>query len=138
MSIPIYGQVDQRSLIREADSLASQSISERFRQNPSLNMLEMTILGERNGEVIPIFSVLVSRDQWQENPQASAWAEYSSASYALLRRHEEATVVASSPSRNAAPVGQARSFAAASEVQSAYDQGRLSGVEAQFYSDELD
>jgi len=139
VSIPIYGQINQRYLIREAESMASQVIAEQFRQHPSLESLEVTALGERNGEVIPIFSISVSRSQWQERPLVSSWAEYNSASYALLQRHEENAVVASSAiSGNATTSDRVRTFASEGEVQRAYDEGRLSGREAQFYSDELD
>lgn len=139
VSIPIYGQINQRYLIQEAESMASQIIAEQFRQDPSLESLEVTALGERNGEVIPIFSISVSRSQWQESPSVSSWAEYNSASYALLQRHEENAVVASSAiSGSATSSDRVRTFASEGEVQRAYDEGRLSGREAQLYSDELD
>lgn len=135
--IPFDGDRDHQAFLRDAEAMATQRIDREFRQNSTLNTLEVTVLGERNGEIIPIFSVSVSRDQWQTTPLVSSWAEYYSASYALLRRHQDVRVIATAAS-DAPTAPRSRSFASEAAIQRAADAGRLTGRQAQVFMDDLD
>lgn len=137
IDMPVYGQVDHRNLVRQAESLLAEAINRQFSQNASLSTLQVEVMGDRNGEIIPVLTVTVSRAQWQANPQVSAWSRYYNASYALLQRHEAAETVAVAPvgsaGRTADPEIQDRFW-----IDEAFDSGRLTGATAQDYLSDLD
>lgn len=115
--------------------MADQEINHRFDTNPSLPKVEIVVLGHRNGDIIPILATTVSRAQWQEKPQVSAWTKYYSA-YTLIRRHDpQLTQVATSPSRSSTAVAS-RSVSVQFEQQ--LDSGQLSGRTVQSYVDFVD
>jgi hypothetical protein len=135
IDMPVYGQVEHSELVAQAESLLGESISRQFSQNPELSTLQVDVVGDRNGEMIPVLTVTVSRAQWQANPQVSAWSRYYRASYALLQRHEAAETVA------AAPVGSVDRTADIQDrfwIDEAFDTGRLTGAAAQDYLSNLD
>jgi len=134
VNVSIYGEVNQRFLVSDAEALAAQTISDRFRQDPSLEAIELTVLGDRNGEIVPLLSVFVSRNQWQTTPQVSTWAEYNNASYALLQRHEEAA--AANSDLDVAAGRQTPS--SSSRGRRPIDTGLPSGPEAQIQLSDLD
>jgi hypothetical protein len=95
--MPVYGQVGFPDLTVQAESLASQAIDQAFKGKADLSSVQVVLLGDRNGDIIPILTATVSRTQWQANPQVSAWSKYYSASYAFLQRSQE--VLAALPSQ---------------------------------------
>ncbi|ASC72461.1 hypothetical protein XM38_034180 [Halomicronema hongdechloris C2206] len=139
IDLPIYGRVNYQEMIRQAESLVGQTISSEFRKDPALTDIEVVVLGERNGEIVPILAATVSRTQWQETPQVSAWTEYYGASHALLQRHEEGQEGAAVASvRSAAGRGRNLSSSEQAQVDRALDEGRLTGDVAQAYLPDLD
>jgi len=139
LDMPIYGQISYQEMVRQAESLMSRTIASEFRNDPALTNIEVVVLGERNGEIVPILAATVSRTQWQEIPQVSAWTEYYGASYALLQRHgeeQDATAVASA--RSTARRGRNLSSSEQAQVDRALDEGRLTGDVAQAYLADLD
>lgn len=135
IDMPVNGQVDHSELVTQAESLLGEAISRQFSQNPALSTLQVDVVGDRNGEVIPVLTVTVSRAQWQTNPQVSAWSRYYRASYALLQRHEIAETVA------AAPVGSVDGTTDVQDrfwIDEAFDTGGLTGADAQDYLSNLD
>ena len=129
IDIPLYGQVVQSDLVAQAETLAEAEISRQFSRNGGVSEIQVVVLGDRNGETVPILTATVSRTQWQENPQVDAWTQYYSNSYALLRRHEDG-------SSNEADVAVAARRSAGnrlppSVIDRAYDEGRLSGEAVQ-------
>ncbi|MEM9265513.1 MAG: hypothetical protein AAGA46_08310 [Cyanobacteria bacterium P01_F01_bin.13] len=135
LDMPIYSRVSSDELVIRAESMVSQEINRYFEANPGLTGIEVVVLGSRSGDVIPVLATTVSRAQWQENPQVSAWTKYYSA-YALIRRHDrQSTHVATASSR--------RSMAAASgsiavQFDQRFDAGQLSGRTVQAYADLVD
>lgn len=71
-------------LINQAESLAQAEISQRFQADPTLNELQITVLGERNGQLVSLLSSKISRSAWQANPDIRQWTQYFSTSGALL------------------------------------------------------
>lgn len=134
--MPLYNRTSSDDLISQAESMAEQEINQYFNADPELTGIEVVVLGSRNGDVIPILTTTVSRSQWQENPQVSAWSKYYTA-YALLRRHDRQppTQVAAAPSRRSASVAS-RSLSIRFDRQ--FDSGRLSGQTVQAYADLVD
>lgn len=136
VDMPIYSRTSSDDLISQAESMAEQEINQYFNSDPELVEAEVVVLGSRNGDVIPILTTTVSRSQWQENPQASAWSKYYTA-YALLRRHDRQppTQVAAAPSRRSTSVAS-RGLSIRFDRQ--FDSGRLDGRTVQAYADLVD
>ncbi|MDX2100796.1 MAG: hypothetical protein SFW36_23705 [Leptolyngbyaceae cyanobacterium bins.59] len=89
IQMPVYGQVTDHNFTTQAELLVSETIQQKFKQNANLSSVRVIVLGDRNGEIIPILTVNVSRTQWQQTPQVRAWGKYNSASYALLQRFQQ-------------------------------------------------
>ncbi len=73
-----------KALTQQAESLAEKLIEQAFAQNPQLTEVAVSIIGERNGQEVPLLAAKVSRTNWQANPQIQAWMQYFSASAVLL------------------------------------------------------
>lgn len=142
IDIPIYGRVQPSDLAVQAEALAEREINHQFSQDVGISEIEVVIVGDRNGEIVPILTAAVSRTQWEEIPQVNAWAQYYISSYALLLRHEEQerdnsqeTVAGLPPGSIASRGGQTP----AGTIDRAYDEGRLTGEAIQReYLDDLD
>ncbi|EKU98980.1 hypothetical protein Lepto7375DRAFT_8317 [Leptolyngbya sp. PCC 7375] len=136
LEMPIYSRTSSDDLISRAESMVSQEINQHFDADPSLAAIAVVVLGSRNGDVIPVLTTTVSRTQWQEKPQVSAWTKYYSA-YALIRRHDSQSPpqVAASPSRRSSPVA---SRGIATQFDRQFDAGRLNGRTVQSYVDFVD
>jgi hypothetical protein len=137
IELTLYGQTVSSELTAQAESMINDSVNRHFSQSVNSPEVEVVVLGDRYGEIVPISTTSVSRAQWRENPRASAWTRYYSASYALLERHNEepeSTAVASSPNRS---VG-ATSLGLIAQIDAAFDNGSLTGVAAQQYLSYLD
>lgn len=132
VDMSVYGQVEYGDFVRRAEAIASDEISRQFSQNPHLSDVQVMVVGDRNGEIVPILTATVSRTQWQETPRVSVWSQYYHTSYALLQRHQgqPAETVARTPVR--ATIGTQR------QIDQAFDEGRLTGTAAQDYLNELD
>jgi hypothetical protein len=63
-------------LMREANTLAQSLVGQGFVSNPTSIEVIVNVLGERNGQVIPLVSVRVSRADWQSQPRVEQWARY--------------------------------------------------------------
>jgi hypothetical protein len=73
-----------QALIEQAESWAGKLIEQAFTQNSSLTEVAVSIIGERNGQYVPLLTAKVSRANWQESPQTRSWAQYFSDSAVLL------------------------------------------------------
>ncbi|HEY9881391.1 MAG TPA: hypothetical protein V6D29_23240 [Leptolyngbyaceae cyanobacterium] len=135
VDMPVNEQVISNSLVEQAEQLAVSTINQQFSQNSSLSEIKVMVMGNRYGEVIPVLTTSVSRTQWQAMPQISAWTQYYSASYALFQRHDlqENSRVARAPVN----VPATPALVLSSQIDQAYDEGHLIGVEAQQYLDYL-
>ncbi len=136
LDLPIYSRISREDLVNQAESMVSQEINRYFDTNPDLAEIEVVVLGSRNGDIIPVLTTTVSRIEWQQNPQVSAWTEYYS-SYALIRRHdsEQPAQVAATPSRRSIAVAS-RDISVQFDRQ--FDSGRLGGRAVQSYVDLVD
>lgn len=136
IELPIYGQLIYSELTAQAESMVQSSISQHFAQSGSPSEVEIVVVGNRHGEIVPISTTAVSRAQWRQTPQVSAWTRYYNASQALLQRHEvERRPVASASSRTTA--GSTWAYAPA-EIDAALDSGRLTGMAAQAVLSSID
>ncbi|PSN18449.1 hypothetical protein C7271_12505 [filamentous cyanobacterium CCP5] len=153
VNMTIFDQFIDRSLIAQAEALASQEVGRHFGQDPGISTIEITILGDSNGEIAPIVTATVSRNQWAEDPTIGPWMTHYDAAYQLFQRHGDSRygIIAGIPyqstvSRNSR-LGSNRSTSSSRkpagpllpwQVAEAYDSGRLLESEIQRYIDVLD
>jgi hypothetical protein len=62
-------------LMREAELVARDAVERAF-ANPSVTDVELQIVGDRNGDQVPLLSTLVTRSEWQSRPIIRAWTQY--------------------------------------------------------------
>ena len=121
--------------------MVSQEINRHFDTNPSLAEIEIVVLGNRNGDIIPVLVTTVSRSQWQDNPQVDAWSKYYQA-YALIQRHDgqpptQVASVAASP-RSTTYASSYASSGLSTQFERQFDSGRLNSRAVQSYVDFVD
>lgn len=73
-----------QALTKQAESLTGELIEQAFAQNPRLTEVTVSIIGERNGQEVPLLAAKVSRANWRKNPQTQSWTQYFSNSAVLL------------------------------------------------------
>ncbi len=72
-------------LMQEAESLTQATIEQTFASSPETTQIEVKVLGERNGQEVPLLFTSVSRTGWQQEPRLQPWTRYfSRASMTLL------------------------------------------------------
>lgn len=135
LNMPVYSQVFSNDLISQAESMVSRAINHYFDANPSLTEVEVVVLGNSNGNIIPILTTSVARTQWQGNPLVSAWTKYYGA-HALLQQHSmQPAQIAATPSHRSTSVGYQSTSA---QFDQQFDSGQLSGETVQSYLDFVD
>lgn len=76
------------TLMQQAESLASNLIEQGFAEKSSVTEVFVTIIGERNGQQVPLLFSKVSRSDWQTEPKVQRWTRYSAKAAALLGFNE--------------------------------------------------
>lgn len=132
LQIAVTGQVDYASLQSQARAMANTALTNGFAQDPTVQQQTVTVMASRNGEVVPLLQVTVSRSQWLTTPQVEQWANQYSSAYALvLRQGGEPTTLAQAPSVRSIRSDSLR-------LERALDSRTLPGQVAQQYLSELD
>ncbi len=124
--------MSHRDSVNQAELSAQSEISQRFKQDPDALSLQISVLVNRHGEVIPVFTTTVSREQWSQFPQIRRWSKYHDA-YALLQRYDvpldrPMTEAIAAVPRSAAT---ARLSISNPAVDFAFDRGALSSKQIQ-------
>ena len=71
-------------LLEQAESAAAETIAQRFQADPNLTEIQVTVLGDRNGQLVSLLSSNISRNQWQAGAHIRQWAQYFAPSSVLL------------------------------------------------------
>lgn len=71
-------------LMQQAEALAGNLVEQAFAKSPSLTEVSVTIVGEHNGQEVPLLVARVSRSNWQKEPRIQSWTRYASNSATLL------------------------------------------------------
>jgi hypothetical protein len=71
-------------LMQKAELMATNLIRQGFAESPSIKEMSVSVLGERNGQEVPLLVAKVSRSDWQRQPILQQWTKYFSSSAALL------------------------------------------------------
>ena len=131
-SIPAYSGESFESLMRQAESAAQRAIIQKFNQDLNLTELHITVLGEYNGQVVPLIASAVSRSNWQALPDIKRWTEYLNISYTLLGfgdAERSDSAVASEPVTVAARTVVDPMLEIIQAAEASVDEGRMSSQE---------
>lgn len=120
-------------LVAKAEVLAAQSIPQAFADNPNITSLQIRILAERNGAVVPLMTTEIARESWQANQYVDNWIRYFNSAQVLLsyvtvegRSPESNTVETRQPQEQArrSPQPNQRSSEAADRSAPAFGQSQ--------------
>lgn len=73
LTLNVYGPITYDSVFQQAESLARQLLFSSFAQDPSVSEVNLVVLADRNGQIIPLMSVNVSRVDWRDQPDVNRW-----------------------------------------------------------------
>lgn len=76
LTISAQPQQTFEDLVQQARTLAQSMIEQRFAESVDATEVALQILGERNGQEVPLLMVRVSRSDWQSEPNIDVWARY--------------------------------------------------------------
>lgn len=79
-----HGSQDFETLMQQAESVAGNLIQQAFAESPNTTEVSITIVGEHNGQQVPLLSSNVSRSNWQIKPNVQAWSRYFGTAESLL------------------------------------------------------
>ncbi|MGQ4649127.1 hypothetical protein [Lyngbya aestuarii] len=85
------------NLVQYAENFAKNSIDQEFTANPKATEVNLIILGEHQGQVVPLLRSTVSRSQWQQNFKMRSWTRYFASSAFLLGFRDTQPSQASKP-----------------------------------------
>ncbi|MBW4663803.1 MAG: hypothetical protein KME01_06305 [Chroococcus sp. CMT-3BRIN-NPC107] len=71
-------------LIQQAEVSAIALIEQEFATNSGITEVSVTILGDRQGQQVPLLFSKVSRSDWQQQPTIRQWTKYFVTSAVLL------------------------------------------------------
>ena len=72
------------SFVQRATNLVATRLKNDFTKNSSLNQLRLVVIGQNNGNIAPVLSVNMSRQQWRSNPNPQPLINYFPDSELLL------------------------------------------------------
>lgn len=84
VSIRRQGNETYGQFLERANSLAKNTIEQRFKTDRELDALNVVVVGENNGAIAPLLAVKVNRDNWQANPNVQKWSNEFPFSQSLL------------------------------------------------------
>ena len=86
ISILLRSQENQdfETLIEQAELVVGNFIQQVFAESPEITEVSVTIVGEHNGQQVPLLSSNVSRSNWQTQPNVQAWTRYFGTAESLL------------------------------------------------------
>lgn len=81
---------DYSRLLEQAMGEANDAIAATFESSDSQSV-SLTILADRNGQVLPLLMADISRQDWQQQPDVERWSRYSTSARTLLGYEAPAT-----------------------------------------------
>ena len=95
-------------LMQQAESQTSKLIQQEFERKPKVTEITVTVVGDRNGQQVPLLHTQVSRVDWRSQPVLSHWTRYFSNSALLLSFSSSPNGTATDSQRTPANVNTAR------------------------------
>ncbi len=101
IDVTLKTQNDQtfNQLIQQAEIRAIGLIEQEFATNPSIAEIAVTILGDRQGQQVPLLFSRVSRLDWQQQPTIEQWTKYFTTSAVLLGFNKPENTPSSPPAQ---------------------------------------
>lgn len=91
-TLPVNRNQSIVNFLQQAEDLASNVIEQEFTENSEVTEVSITILGDHNGQIVPLLTSKVSRSQWEQDPRIYRWTRYfNSAGGMLLGFYEQQT-----------------------------------------------
>jgi hypothetical protein len=87
------------SLMQQAESQTTELIQQEFNRKPRVTEIAVTVVGDRNGQQVPLLYTKVSRVDWRSQPAIRRWTRYF---------HNSALLLGFSPSSNVAASGDSQ------------------------------
>lgn len=135
IEISALGATAYDDLRLQAEAAARDRVNQYFQQHPDRAAVEVVVLGERNGNLVPILTATVSRAEWRPQAPVQEWARVFAAQTFLEPRRgagrAPAVAQATAPTTNLSPETIA-------SLDRAFDAGTLSPAMAQQYLSYLD
>lgn len=75
-SLSVDDTQEFNDLIRQVESAVQAAIEQTFSTRSSVTEVSVQVIGDRNGEQVPVLTANVSRADWQRVPRIQAWAQY--------------------------------------------------------------
>lgn len=70
------GNQNFQSLVQQSETLATNLLKQQFLENSSISDVSVTVVGEHNGQEVPLLFTRVSRSDWQTEPKFKPWTRY--------------------------------------------------------------
>ena len=83
-------------LVKKAENLAEDTVNQEFKNNPEITEITVTILGERQSQIVPVLRLTVSRSEWQKNPDIDEFTRYFADAKFLLKFDNNGTATSDS------------------------------------------
>lgn len=131
LELPTAPSANSLELTQRAESLMRQTITQIFNQNPQLESVEVIININRQGDIFPLMTTIVSRSQWQESLPLQQWSKY----YGIYQQFKRPEAIAQAPP---SPVQASNQPSATFTLDRLRDRGQLSGEIAQRNLSRLD
>lgn len=96
------------SLMQQAELQTSKLIQQEFDRKPRIAEITVTVVGDRNGQQVPLLHTKVSRVDWRSQPVLSYWTRYFSNSALLLGFSSSPNGTATASQRTPVNVNTAR------------------------------
>lgn len=81
-----------QTLVQRAEAVARAATQRLFDRDISVTDVDITILGQNDGQIVPLLNVEVSRQAWRTQPEVSYWATYFTNASTLLQFGQTTTV----------------------------------------------
>jgi hypothetical protein len=76
LTISTQPQQTFEDLVQQARTLAQSLVEQGFAESADATEVAVQILGERDGQEVPLLMARVSRSNWQTQPDIDVWARY--------------------------------------------------------------
>jgi hypothetical protein len=73
LSIKRQQSENYEQFVQRAETLAKNTVQQRFQNNQALEEVRVLVVGENQGAIAPVLTVQVNRDNWNHDPRIERW-----------------------------------------------------------------
>lgn len=97
VTLSVQPEESFQTLVQRAEAVARAATQRLFDRDILITDVEVTVLGQNDGQIVPLLKVEVSRQAWRTQPEASHWATYFTNASNLLQFGQTTAVDAQPP-----------------------------------------